>query len=375
MAVLFAFVALLNFCSTDALAAATAKNSEAVFENGDSDGTYFIEKDVNEPVIKKHKKFPFLIVGVGVVVAAVAVYFLFIKKPKYTLNVTVGDGVDGSPPNGSTTHKKGSQIAYNYSSKSGYENIQVKLDNLAVASSGTINMDKDHTLTASANRMGSLLVQSSPSGASVYLNGQLKGNSTLVISDLASGSYTVKLSKSGYDKYETTVQISSNQQTTCSTTLQKDLRGNYTGKTNQDKDASVNVIRSSEQSKVNSCVYSFKTPTNSRGYYVSGTATITGTTTVSGYKFSATGKTAEGMTLGMSGTFYASNTQLNGLWSFYWNSYSYGIFDAKGTYTASKSGSAGASSERDGSESNTITLDLIKDGTVVQTIKEKIISK
>ena len=110
-----------------------------------------IEKENPAGQTVAKKKFPWLLVAaVGAVAVGVAVYFLFIKKPNYTLTVTLGDGVSGTPGNGAYIHKKGTAIAYDYSLQPFFKDLVVSLDGMAVAASGTITMDKDHTLTVSS---------------------------------------------------------------------------------------------------------------------------------------------------------------------------------------------------------------------------------
>jgi hypothetical protein len=72
---------------------------------------------------------------------------------------------------------------------------------------------------------GDLLVTSSPTGASVYLNGNYQGVTTstggpLDITDLSPGTYTVVLKKSGYQDYTTTVKIVAGQTAQVAATLQ-----------------------------------------------------------------------------------------------------------------------------------------------------------
>jgi tetratricopeptide (TPR) repeat protein len=100
---------------------------------------------------KKKKKFPVLIVA-GVVVVAVVVALILSKKKKeeYTLTVTRGEGINGTPTSGTTIYEKGSTVDYNYIVQSGYKDLVVTLDGTAVATSGTITMNRNHTLNASA---------------------------------------------------------------------------------------------------------------------------------------------------------------------------------------------------------------------------------
>lgn len=56
---------------------------------------------------------------------------------------------------------------------------------------------------------GSISVSSQPSGASIYFNGNYRGTSPLVISDVWPGSYTIRAERSGYADYTATAQVSS----------------------------------------------------------------------------------------------------------------------------------------------------------------------
>lgn len=102
---------------------------------------------------RKKKKFPvFLVVG-GVIVIVLAILLFKKKKTEaisYTLTTTRGSGIDGTPNTGTTTHNQGSTVSYNYSLQSGYTNLMVTLDGATVSSSGTVTMNANHTLTASA---------------------------------------------------------------------------------------------------------------------------------------------------------------------------------------------------------------------------------
>jgi len=68
----------------------------------------------------------------------------------YTLTVTLGSGVNGTPAAGSTTHEENSTVNYSYTAQSGYGNLAVTLDGAPVGNSGTINMSANHTLDATA---------------------------------------------------------------------------------------------------------------------------------------------------------------------------------------------------------------------------------
>jgi len=69
----------------------------------------------------------------------------------YTLTVTVGDGVSGTPVTGSTSYGENDTVTYSYAAQSGYGNLNVTLDGAPVANSGTVTMTANHTLSATAD--------------------------------------------------------------------------------------------------------------------------------------------------------------------------------------------------------------------------------
>jgi hypothetical protein len=68
----------------------------------------------------------------------------------YALTASLGEGVDGTPGQGNWTYSDGDIVPYNYSLKSGYTDLNVTIDGTAAAASGTIIMDKNHTISVSA---------------------------------------------------------------------------------------------------------------------------------------------------------------------------------------------------------------------------------
>ncbi len=66
---------------------------------------------------------------------------------------------------------------------------------------------------------GSLDVRSTPSGASIYIDGTYKGVTPFVVLELSEGSYQVKLSRSGYNDYTQTAFITTGETTIVSATL------------------------------------------------------------------------------------------------------------------------------------------------------------
>jgi hypothetical protein len=162
MFVTIAFTVMLCFWANQTPAApaspAPENSSAASLENSGGESTGFIEQAEPEYAIKKGKKFPWLIAALVVVAGGAALYFLVLKKKNYTLTVTVGEGVSGTPAAGTSTNKKGTAIAYNYALQSGYSNLTVTLDGAPVSASGTVTMNANHTLAASATLSHTLTV-------------------------------------------------------------------------------------------------------------------------------------------------------------------------------------------------------------------------
>jgi hypothetical protein len=70
---------------------------------------------------------------------------------QFTLTVTVGEGVSGSPESGTFIYDESEVVTYDYSALDGYGNLIVTLDDAGVASSGTITMTGNHTLNVTAD--------------------------------------------------------------------------------------------------------------------------------------------------------------------------------------------------------------------------------
>ncbi len=154
MFVIIAFTAMLCCWANQAPAApavpAPEKSSPASMANDEGAGPGFIEQEESTPAVKKAKKFPWLIVAAVVVIGGAALYFLVLKKKNYTLTVTSGEGVTGTPAAGTSTHKKGTVVNYSYSLQSGYGDLAVTLDGAPLPASGSVTMNADHTLAATA---------------------------------------------------------------------------------------------------------------------------------------------------------------------------------------------------------------------------------
>ncbi len=157
------------------------------------------------------KKFPVLIV-VGVAAAVVVAVLLLGKKKKetYTLTVTRGEGVDGTPASGTTTYDKGSTVSYSYSLQSGYDDLSVLLDGNPVSPSGAISMDRDHTLNASTNKLVSVHIESNISGAELYVNDQSQGILTPCDFFITAEDHELRLIKSSCGEAKRTITFEEN---------------------------------------------------------------------------------------------------------------------------------------------------------------------
>ncbi|HSQ35275.1 MAG TPA: hypothetical protein VLQ89_04705 [Candidatus Binatia bacterium] len=155
--VLVAFVALLHFWAAPARAAEPAVDSGTTLAQGDSAGPGVFEQEQPAAAVnKKEKKVPWLIVGLGAAAVGIALYLLVFKKAKYTLNVTLGAGVSGTPA-ATGKYGKGTVVQYNYTTSSGYM-AQVRLDGTDAPASGTVTMDRDHTLVVTTEPSYTLTV-------------------------------------------------------------------------------------------------------------------------------------------------------------------------------------------------------------------------
>ena len=68
-------------------------------------------------------------------------------------------------------------------------------------------------------RYGSISVESSPSGADIYFDGNYRGRAPLTISDIWPGVYTIAAEMNGYRTYTTTTSVSSDQRSSVYCTL------------------------------------------------------------------------------------------------------------------------------------------------------------
>jgi hypothetical protein len=89
--------------------------------------------------------------------------------------------------------------------------------------------DRDETAAVPSQRpraaapmhRGTLIVTSTPGGASVYVNNQLAGQTPLVMRGLAAGSRAVRLDLDGYARWSRGIQVVADQSTTISARLSR----------------------------------------------------------------------------------------------------------------------------------------------------------
>lgn len=105
--------------------------------------------------------------------------------------------------------------------------VKVYLDGYTTFES-TVSVVKAETKTVTANLAilpGSLLITSTPPGASVFLNGEPRRPTPTEINDLKAGTYTVKLEKEGYDSEEREVKVPPGKQAEVTCTLTTNMGG------------------------------------------------------------------------------------------------------------------------------------------------------
>jgi hypothetical protein len=87
--------------------------------------------------------------------------------------------------------------------------------------------DEDTCIYYGEEGPGKIKVESTPSGAKCYLDGDYEGTTPLTIKNVSPGSHTIKLTKSGYETWKKTVTVYSDDTTYVSATLQKELGSIY----------------------------------------------------------------------------------------------------------------------------------------------------
>ncbi|MCX6554213.1 MAG: LamG domain-containing protein [Candidatus Aminicenantes bacterium] len=99
---------------------------------------------------------------------------------QFVLTVNIDAGVSGAPVSGAYTYDSGQAVSYSYSLKSGFTNLEIKVDGVAALATGTVTMNGDHVLTATTTGPRKLTVTrgagvsgSPSSGTFSYLDGSV----------------------------------------------------------------------------------------------------------------------------------------------------------------------------------------------------------
>ena len=146
-----------------------------------------------------------VVAGIAIVILAVMIILSSVGPKNGPIYVASPSGasvyIDGSPK-GTNPIKITGVSAGSHTiklSKSGY-NDYTRTTSVIAGEKKRINLNLRQAT-------GSISVTSSPSGASVYLDGSLKGKTPKTITGVSAGSHTIKLSKSGYNDYTRTTSV------------------------------------------------------------------------------------------------------------------------------------------------------------------------
>lgn len=314
MVVLAAFASLLFFWTAPVAAATASGNSETAITPSDNNRPGFLEKEngVN-PVVKKGKKIPWLIVGLGALAVGIVVVLLLIKKPSYELKVSMAAGVSGTPAE-TSKYKKGKAVNYNYSTLTGYMAL-VTLDGVGVPAKGTVTMDKDHTLAVTAEPSYTLTVSISANAAGTpAATTAYKQGAVLNYSYTASTGYGVEVKLDGVNVPASGTITMDKDKTLVVNAEFLDIRGNW--------ELSMVYLTPGRSIYNYTSIWTFEGSRESGTFTeIAGTITNYGTYTVTNlenvwFKYTDTSDTFVGKITGkqMSGTF-ASGSDYNGTWS------------------------------------------------------------
>lgn len=67
---------------------------------------------------------------------------------------------------------------------------------------------KIHIVVSKGSSLGTISVNSEPSGASVYLDGELKGTTPITVSEVSAGAHEIKFMKKGYKEWSKSISVS-----------------------------------------------------------------------------------------------------------------------------------------------------------------------
>lgn len=92
-----------------------------------------------------------------------------------------------------------------------------------MAAGGYANISAQLVPLAPPSQPARLTVNSSPSGARVFLNGEFRGTSPITLNGISPGSHNVRLTLSGYQDFQTSITLSSGEHRTMNVNLQRDM--------------------------------------------------------------------------------------------------------------------------------------------------------
>ncbi len=165
------------------------------------------------------------------VVAGQTIPILAALTPQPTPASTTGSISLSSSPSGASIFLDGNYVATTpmtiESIEAGSHTITLKYSgyqnwsqNIYVVAGQTIPISAALTLQPTpASTTGSISVSSSPSGASIFLNGNFKGTTPMTIKDVEAGSYSITLRLTGYQDWSQSISVKAGDITFISRTL------------------------------------------------------------------------------------------------------------------------------------------------------------
>ena len=145
---------------------------------------------------------------------------IYVSSPPYIADIYLDGAYKGTTPTTISDTSPGSHTVK--LTKSGYEDYTTTVYVSAgesVSVIGYLIATSTPTTVVTSTPTGNIYVRSDPSGASIYLDGIYEGTTPATISDTSPGSHTVKLTKSGYEDYTTTVYVSAGDTESVDATL------------------------------------------------------------------------------------------------------------------------------------------------------------
>jgi uncharacterized Zn-binding protein involved in type VI secretion len=125
---------------------------------------------------------------------------------QYSLKVTLANGVNGTPAAGTHYYPQGTVVDYGYSIGEGYTALEVTVDGAEAATSGSIVMDGNHTIAASAGALYNIrgtwtLKEAYADGSAFEVTATFSGSldsGTVTDSDGGSGTYAVSANNADF---------------------------------------------------------------------------------------------------------------------------------------------------------------------------------